>query len=126
MEARIDHMIVPVNELEDSLAFYCDLLGFAKDAEQGPFQGVRVSESFLMLLSPYGTRGGLHLAFSFPAARFEAIFADIRAKNLEYGDQFDATSNGKGPTPQPGATGEIPAVYLLDPSKNLIELRCLE
>jgi catechol 2,3-dioxygenase-like lactoylglutathione lyase family enzyme len=119
-------MILPVNEpLTDSLAFYCDLLGFAKDAEQGPFQGVRVSPAFLILLSPYGTRGGMHLAFNLESTQFEQVFGAIRAKRLDYGDQFDQTSNGKGPTPQAGATGDLPAIYLLDPSKHLIELRCV-
>lgn len=124
MDACIDHMILPVNEpLADSLAFYCGVLGFAEDGQQGPFQCIRVSPSFQILLSPYGSRGGMHLAFNLAARRFDAVFADIRARRLDYGDRFDETTNGKGPTPQPGATGDIPAVYLLDPSKHLIELR---
>ena len=97
MDACIDHLILPVNEpLSDSLAFYCGLLGFAKDDEQGPFQGVRVSPSFLILLSPYGSRGGMHLAFNLAARRFDEVFAKIRAKKLDYGDRFDDTSNGEG------------------------------
>ena len=124
MDACIDHMILPVNEpLAASLAFYCGLLGFAEDEEQGPFQGVRVSPSFLLLLSPYGTRGGVHLAFNLGARRFDTVFGEIRARKLAYGDQFDQTSNSKGPTPQAGATGDVPAIYLLDPSNHLIELR---
>ena len=127
MDACIDHIILPVNEpLAESLAFYCGLLGFAKDDEQGPFHGVRVAPGFLVLLSPYGSRGGMHLAFNLAAARFDAVFADIRARKLDYGDRFDDTRNAKGPTPQPGATGDVPAIYLLDPSKHLIELRRVE
>lgn len=124
MDTCIDHIILPVNApLSDSLSFYCDLLQFALDAEQGPFQGVRVSPQFLILLSPYGSRGGMHLAFNFTASRFDRVFADVRARHLDYGDQFDQTSNRRGPTPQPGATGNLSAIYLLDPSKHLIELR---
>jgi len=120
----IDHIILPINEpLADSIAFYCEVLGFTKDQEQGPFQGVRVCHDFLILLSPYGTRGGTHLAFNLDADRFDRVFAEIRMRKLPYGDQFDRTSNFKGPTPQPGATGDVPAVYLLDPSEHLIELR---
>jgi catechol 2,3-dioxygenase-like lactoylglutathione lyase family enzyme len=97
VNGSIDHLILPVNEpLADSLAFYCGLLGFARDDEQGPFQGVRVSPSFLILLSPYGSRGGMHLAFNLAARRFDEIFAVIRAKELPYGDRFDDTSNGNG------------------------------
>lgn len=124
MDACIDHMILPVNKpLTESLSFYCGLLGFAEDGEQGPFFGVRVAPGFVILLSPYGTGGGIHLAFNLAAGRFDAVFADIRARALDYGDRFDDTRNKKGPTPQPGATGDVPAVYLLDPSKHLIELR---
>lgn len=120
----LDHMILPVNALAPSLKFYCGVLGFAQGDEQGPFQEVRASDTFVMLLSPYGTKGGLHLAFSFPPAQFSSIFAAIRQQGLDYGDNFDATSNGRGPTPQAGATGEVEAIYMLDPDKHLIELRC--
>lgn len=124
MAVCIDHIILPINEpLADSMTFYCGLLGFAQDQEQGPFHGVRVSPDFLILLSPYGTRGGMHLAFNLDAARFDKVFAEIRARKLAYGDQFDQTSNSRGPTPQVGATGELPAIYLLDPNEHLIELR---
>jgi catechol 2,3-dioxygenase-like lactoylglutathione lyase family enzyme len=124
VDACIDHMILPINEpLADSLAFYCDLLGFARDGVEGPFECVRVSPSFVLLLSPYGTRGGIHLAFNLEARRFDEVFGEIRARKLAYGDRFDQTSNLQGPTPQAGATGDVPAIYLLDPSKHLIELR---
>ncbi len=106
----LDHMILPVNSLAPSLAFYCGALGFAKGDVQGPFQEVRVSETFVLLLSPYGTKGGMHLAFSFPPEQFAAVFAEVRKRGLSYGDNFDATSNGLGPAPQAGATGEVDAI----------------
>ena len=123
MAANLDHMILPVNELDRSLEFYCDLLQFDKDAEQGPFQGVRVNESLVLLLSPYGTKGGLHLAFNFSRDQFNAIFANIKSKGMDYGDRFDQVDNGQGPTLTEGAQGDQPALYVMDPDQHLIELR---
>ena len=123
MDVRLDHLIVPVNDLGDTLAFYRDVLGFRADGMHGPFTVVRVSADLILLFAQFATPGGFHMAFSFGPDRFDRIVSDIRANAVPYGDRFDRADNGAGPAPQPGATGEEPGIYLLDPSGHLIELR---
>ena len=124
-EARLDHLILPVNDLDSSFAFYCDLLGFTRDGMHGPFSVIRVSEKFVFLLAQFPSDGGMHLAFSFPLPRFEALLARIRSEGIEYGDQFDRTNNRQGPALQPGATEDQMGIYVNDPTRHLIELRCV-
>lgn len=123
MTARIDHLILPVNELEPSIEFYSGLLEFNLEGKQGPFDVVRVSSDFVILLTEFQTPGGFHLAFSFGDHRFDALFGKIKEGDVSYGDRFDQANNQAGPTPQQGAEGERPGIYLFDPSRHLIELR---
>ncbi len=62
--ATIDHLILPVNDVAESLAFYVDVLGFTADGSRPPFTVVRVSDDFVLQLAPWGTDGNVHLAFA--------------------------------------------------------------
>lgn len=118
----IDHLILSVNDRDESLRFYCDVLGLANDGERAPFVQVRVSPDFVILLAPFGTEGNEHLAFSLSGSEFDAAFQRIRSAGLQYGDRFDQASNMKGPGTAEGARGETRSLYLLDPNRHLIEL----
>ena len=122
----LDHLILPVNDREASLAFYTQTLGFAHAGERPPFTVVRVNESMLLQLAPWGTEGNQHLAFAMSRAEFEAIFARVRAAGTAYGDSFHTVGNGQGPGDEDGARGPGKALYLLDPSRHLIEIRHYE
>lgn len=124
MSVRIDHLILPVNQLEPSFDFYCGLLGFQRDGKHGPFDIVRVSPEFILLFTEFQTPGGFHLAFSLAAEKFDALVSKIKRDKIPYGDRFDRADNFAGPTPQPGARGDRPGIYLTDPSRHLIEVRC--
>ena len=73
--ASIDHVILKVNNLSASVAFYCDVLGFERAGQEGPFTVIRVSDDFILQLSPSGTEGGEHYAFALDGARFRRTFA---------------------------------------------------
>ena len=51
----LDHLILPVNDREASLAFYTETLGFAYAGERPPFAVVRVNEATTLQLAPWGT-----------------------------------------------------------------------
>ena len=122
----LDHLILPVNDREASLTFYTQTLGFAYAGERPPFAVVRVNEATTLQLAPWGTEGNQHLAFAMPRAEFEAIFARVRAAGTAYGDSFHTVGNGQGPGDEDGARGRGKALYLLDPSRHLIEIRYYE
>ena len=79
---QLDHLILPVNDRDASVAFYTELCGFDAEGESGPFSVVRVTPDLTMQLAPWGTTGGYHLAFAMPAAEFDATFARFRQAGI--------------------------------------------
>jgi catechol 2,3-dioxygenase-like lactoylglutathione lyase family enzyme len=126
MAIALDHLILPVNDVAGSIAFYRDVLGLQPDGEDGPFSVVRVDESLVLLLSPWGTDGNVHLAFALPPDEFAAALERIRAAEVPFGDSYHDTTNGKPPGREFGARGMGQSLYLLDPNRHLIELRCYD
>jgi catechol 2,3-dioxygenase-like lactoylglutathione lyase family enzyme len=120
---QLDHLIVPVNDRERSLAFYTRILGLTYEGERAPFSVLRVTRDLVLQLGPWGTKGGEHLAFSMTRSEFDDVLRRIREDGIEYGDSFDAVGNMRGPGEADGAHGPGPAVYLFDPNRHLIEIR---
>jgi len=123
---HIDHIIVAVNDVAASVEFFSRVLGFKHDGEDGPFSVVRVSESFTLQLAPWGTKGGVHLAFATTRSEFDQIFARIKAAGLDYGDSFHTVGNQAGPGRESGARGQGETIYFFDPNKHLLEIRHYE
>jgi hypothetical protein len=98
------------------------VLGFTHAGEDGPFSVLRVSEDFAILLSPFGTKGGEHLAFAMTPGEFEEIFERIKTRALPYGDAFNSVGNMKGPGKERSARGVGNSVYVFDPNQHLIEI----
>ena len=122
MAITLDHMILPVNDIEQSLHFYTEILGFPHAGERDPFSVVRVSAECTLQLAPWGTTGGGHLAFSMTENEFDVVFRRIREAGLEYGDAFDRVGNMRGPGEAEGARGATRSLYVFDPSRHLIEI----
>jgi catechol 2,3-dioxygenase-like lactoylglutathione lyase family enzyme len=123
MPLELDHLILPVNDRDASLAFYTSILGLVYEGDRGPFAVVRVTPSLTLQLAAWGTPGGTHLAFAMPRAEFDAAFARVREAGIAYGDSFHTVGNMQGPGDEDGARGAGKAVYVMDPSRHLIELR---
>ena len=121
--ALLDHTIVPVRDAEASVRFYTEVLGLEADGKDGPFWVIRVTSDTMLLLAPWGTDGGQHLAFAMAPDEFDAAFAWIKAAGVPYGDSFHGVGNMQGPGNEFGARGMGPAVYLFDPDRHLIEIR---
>ena len=121
--AILDHLIVPVADAEASARFYAEVFGFETEGEDGPFTVVRVNSGTVLLLAPWGTEGGHHLAFALSPEQFDAAFARIKAAGIPYGDSFHHVGNMDGPGNEFGARGMGASLYLNDPDQHLIELR---
>jgi catechol 2,3-dioxygenase-like lactoylglutathione lyase family enzyme len=119
----LDHLILPVNDRDASVAFFEDILGLRYEGEQPPFAVVRVTPDLTLQLAPWGTEGGIHLAFAMTTTEFDTAFARVREAGLEYGDSFHAVGNQRGPGREDGAHGLGAALYVFDPNRHLIELR---
>jgi catechol 2,3-dioxygenase-like lactoylglutathione lyase family enzyme len=120
---QLDHLILAVNDRDQSIDFYTRILALAYDGQREPFSVIRVTPNFVIQLAPWGTKGNEHLAFSMTRAEFDAAFERIRAASLEYGDSFHSANNMKGPGEEGGAEGMGKALYLFDPNRHLIEIR---
>jgi catechol 2,3-dioxygenase-like lactoylglutathione lyase family enzyme len=123
MPIQLDHMILPVAELEPSIEFFTSILGCTYEGVRDPFSVIRVTPGLVLLLSPWGTEGGVHLAFALPRAEFDATFDRIKGAGIPYGDSYHAVGNMQGPRAEDGARGPGEAVYCFDPNRHLIEIR---
>lgn len=126
MTIALDHMILSVNDLAQSMAFYTAILGFAHEDCAPPFARLRVSRDFVLQVAPWGTKGGEHLAFAMPREEFERVFARIRSADVPFGDKFDSVGNMQGPGEEDGARGCGKALYFFDPNQHLLEIRHYE
>lgn len=119
----LDHLILRVNELDESQRFYSEVLGLRYEGEQPPFGVLRVTDDLTLQLAPWGTTGGEHLAFAMSREDFDAVFARVKAAGVEFGDSFHAVGNMQGPGEEAGARGPGPTLYFFDPNKHLVEIR---
>ena len=122
----LDHLILPVKDLERSARFYVDVLGLVDEGPSEPFRVVRVSPDLTIQLAPWGQEGGKHLAFAMSREEFDTVFERIREAGVPFGDSFHAVGNGQGPGEETGARGPGAAVYCFDPDEHLIEIRHYE
>lgn len=122
----LDHLILHVNDVERSVEFYANLLGFTNEGQSGPFTVLRVTPDFTIQLAPWGTKGGEHLAFAMSRAAFDEVFQKICQGELAYGDSFHSVGNMKGPGVEDGARGLGASLYFFDPNQHLLEIRHYE
>jgi catechol 2,3-dioxygenase-like lactoylglutathione lyase family enzyme len=121
--ATLDHIILKVNDLTASVAFYAGVLGFTEEGTDGPFTVLRVGPDFVIQLAPWGTPGFEHYAFAVSKLDFEGIFTRIKAADIAYGPAFDSVGMNTGPGQESGARGVAPTLYFNDPNKHLLEIR---
>jgi catechol 2,3-dioxygenase-like lactoylglutathione lyase family enzyme len=121
--ATLDHIILKVNDIETSVAFYNGILGFTLEGTDGPFTILRVNPQFQIQLAPWGTPGFEHYAFAVSILEFEQIFDRIRKSGIEYGPTFHSVGTNTGPGQESGAKGVGPTLYFNDPNKHLLEIR---
>lgn len=121
--ATLDHIILKVNDLDASIRFYTEIMGFSHEGVDGPFTIIRTDSTFQMQLAPWGTQGFEHYAFSVTREEFDAIFDRARTAGIDYGPSFDSVGSNTGPGLESGAKGEAPTIYFNDPNRHLIEIR---
>ena len=114
-----DHLVLTVEDVERSLAFYCDVLGLEPvrvdewRAGKAPFPSVRVSPDVIIDLLR-GSRGE-------PNVDHFCLVVDP----LDWQEVIDsgALTVIDGPGSRFGARGVATSVYVKDPDGNVIELR---
>ena len=123
MAIQLDHLILPVVDRDRSIEFFTTILGCTYEGESEPFSVIRVTPELTLQLAPWGTEGGVHLAFALPRAEFDAAFDRVKAAGIAYGDSFHTVGNMHEPGDEDGSRGAGKAVYFFDPNQHLIEIR---
>ena len=123
MAIQLDHLILPVVDRDQSIEFFTKILGCAYEGQREPFSVIRVTPELTLQLAPWGTEGGMHLAFALARSEFDAAFERVKAAGIPYGDSFHAVGNMQGPGEEDGSRGAGKAVYFFDPNQHLIEIR---
>jgi catechol 2,3-dioxygenase-like lactoylglutathione lyase family enzyme len=121
--AKLDPLILKVNDLQESIQFYTGILGFSVEGIDGPFTVLRVGPDFQIQMAAWGTPGFEHYAFAVSKADFERIFMRISAAGIPHGPTFDSVGANTGPGQEAGARGLAPTLYFSDPNKHLLEIR---
>ncbi len=120
----LDHTIVDVKDIEKSILFYRDIMGFEHRKGQHPiFEVMRINHDLSFDLIAVETVESRHLAFCMDQHTFDAIWERIKQAGIAYGDSFTRVDNMQGPGQEPGTRGMADAIYVYDPSGHLLEIR---
>ena len=117
----LDHIVLPVADVDRSLGFYRDLLQLSVEREADfragtrPFLSVRIGTSLIDLL-PSGTQGWAldHICLAVEGLQGEDLVAWLRDHDVPV---------IRGPVQVDGARGSGSAVYVTDPDGHTVELK---
>ena len=115
----MDHIVLVVQDVERSVAWYRDRLGLEVlrfddwKAGRAPFPSVRVNERTIIDIIA-GSRAGMNVD------HFCLVIEPTDMDELVAGGGFDVV---EGPVTRWGARGDGTSVYVTDPDGNVIELR---
>jgi len=132
MDAKLDHIVLNVVDVERALAFYTRVIGLAPErveeyrAGQAPFPSVRLNAETVIDVFPPQFWGGDqaapavgktnvdHVCIAVDASEWPALQRRLAEAGVEH---------EMGPSRLWGARGEATAVYIRDPEGNRLELR---
>lgn len=122
----IDHIVLPVADIDRALAFYHGVLGLSVEREaefragQIGFPSVRIDERFVIDLfprqenTPTGGQNLDHFCLVTDTDDLEPVVAELGRHNIPI---------ARGPIERWGAQGMAMSVYLHDPDGNQVEIR---
>jgi glyoxylase I family protein len=125
---EIDHLVLRVVELDTMIRFYCDVLGCAVEKRQDSIGLVqlRAGRSLIDLIHVSGKLGS---AGGAPPGK-EGRNLDHFCVRIDPFDEvsirshLDAHGVEAGPVEtRNGAEGEGPSMYIMDPERNVVELK---
>lgn len=126
MPVRLDHTILDVVDLTESIGFYRDLLGFEHRGRSAGFEVILVEPDLAIDLQQDDRPTSRHLAFAMDRATFEATFDRIQQSGVAYGDGPWRLDVMRGPGRSSGVHGATDSVYFRDPSGHVLEILTYE
>ena len=126
MTVALDHTILEVSNLAESVAFYRDVVGLDHEGRNGSFEVMLISTDLALDLMQDPAPKSRHLAFRMDRATFEATFDRIRSSGGTFGDGPSTSTNMQGPGRSSGVHGSTDSGYFHDPSGNILEILTYE
>jgi len=117
---RIDHLVLTVNDIEVTCAFYTNMLGMEVETFGENRKALKFGNQKLNLhqkgkefepKADHPTPGAIDICF-ITTDTIEQLKAELENKNIQTQGIFERT----------GATGKIRSIYFRDPDQNLIEV----
>ena len=118
---RLDHLVLTVVNIEATVSFYCDVLGFRRETFRGGRTALVFGDAKINLhergneFDPKALRptpGSADLCFITVTA-LDVVVDELRGHGVAIEE---------GPVERTGARGQIRSVYVRDPDDNLVEL----
>jgi catechol 2,3-dioxygenase-like lactoylglutathione lyase family enzyme len=123
MSVNLDHTILEVSDLADSVEFYRDVVGLEHRGPTSSFEVMLITPDLALDLSEAeGDVASRHLAFAMDRTTFDQTFERIRAAGITYGDGPHRSDNMQGPGRSSGVHGRTDSVYFHDPSGHILEI----
>jgi catechol 2,3-dioxygenase-like lactoylglutathione lyase family enzyme len=122
MAVFLDHTILEVIDLAESVAFYRDVVGLEPRGRSGHFEVMLITPDSAIDLLQQMEPVSRHLAFGMDRITFDAAFERIRASGGTYGDGPSNPTNMRGPGRSSGVHGDTDSVYFHDPSGHILEI----
>ena len=118
MTVQLNHTIVHAHDKVASARFLAEILGLPEPVPFGPFMGVKTGNDVTLdFIEDPGPIGRQHYAFLVSEAEFDAIFARIRTRGLDYWADPGRKQRGEINTHYGGR-----GVYFPDPDGHLLEI----
>jgi catechol 2,3-dioxygenase-like lactoylglutathione lyase family enzyme len=119
----LDHVVLMVRDLQETITFYCDVLGMRHVVFEGTYNALHFGNQKINL-HPYRSEYVPHADLPSPGATDLCFVSDTRIV-----DVIAELSNAGhpievGPVEQTGAIGLMTSVYVRDPDRNLVEIAC--
>ncbi len=118
MTVALDHMILPVSDVEKSVRFYYKMLGLKYE----PDALMRVSPTLVLQLIQQPPQISQHLAFSMSKAEFDETLARLKTAEIPFGNNFDTVGTMSGPGTSHGSAKNARAIYFRDPDGHMLEI----
>lgn len=118
MTINLDHIILPVKDIERSAAFYAKVLGLRSE----PDALIRISPTLVLQLIGRPPTASYHLAFSMSKSEFEGIFEQLKMSDVPYGNNFDTVGSMSGPGRSHGSERNAKCFYFKDPDGHMLEI----
>jgi glyoxylase I family protein len=100
----LDHTILRVRDLEKSIRFYQEVLGFKHEGKLDRFEIIRVHDGFTIDLVESDPKDQVHYAFCMGRKSFNEIHARLKSLNIPFGSGPHSKITGSlqqnGPVPK--------------------------